>query len=88
MKPKLKRKVPTTFSSQKKLVILVPSRLLKPNRLDPVNFSKKISIMIMKIINNQNLKILSKISFLLNSKGIAGNKIKNFKKNKDLKIPS
>ena len=42
----------------------------------------------MKIINNQNLKILSKISFLFNSRGIAGNNIKNFKNNKDLKIPS
>ena len=44
--------------------------------------------MTMKIINNQNLKIFSNISFLFNSKGIAGNNIKNFKKNNERKIPS
>ena len=45
--------------------------------------------MIMKIKNNQNLKIFSKkFLFYLNSKGIAGNNIKNFKKNKERIIPS
>ena len=33
----------------------------------------------MKIINNQNLKIFSNISFLSNRTGIAGNNIKNLK---------
>ena len=51
-------------------------------------FSKKISITIIKIKNNQNLKIFSNISFLFNNKGIAGNNIRNFKKNNERKIPS
>ena len=42
----------------------------------------------MKIKNNQTLKIFSNISFLSNNKGIAGNSIRNFKKNNERISPS